>query len=264
MQRFNRLCLKIIIGLVLFTPSFVAAQGVPVNYPGEEHLNEIQSWVDQYNKKVTKVSELKTEAEKTITEGYPISAVKEAVSEVQTQAGEAIAGVKEDALSGASGQAGDGFALSKKADSSKGAYTEYAQKQITSGKLTEATVTDLYIDNSNDYITPGDIKKIRSNIKQFIYGASKTTFADATQVMNATTEFGTTKVAATNASKQAINVKEDIDEANGSSISMNVMTYVLLSMDTTILGVRAGTIYQEINSLKSTNTSKGIAGIIGN
>lgn len=273
--------------LTLLSPS-VLAQGVAVVYPGGEKVQTITSTIKKADERVTKVNEYITKQKETLVQGYEsaMKPINDAVSDAQkyvgdqvdsatdyigdqaSQVGDKVAGAFSSSDSG--DQAGSGFSLSKTASSVKGAYTEYGKYVspalgLATGNLNLediATIKDtLFIDNSNDQITADEVAKVRANLKEFIYESSKTTLADATQIMNGSTQFGKTKEAAGKKAKESTNIKEDIDTASGADIAMNVMTNVLLSMDITTLGVRSGAVYQEMNNLKNTNPSQGLGGL---
>lgn len=283
-QKTLTLCL--ITGAFVFLPVSVFAQGVPVIYPGQEKVLTLNSYLKKAEQKVTSANDYITKQKETLVQGFgsTMSPVTDSISDATKYVGDQIesagdyaseqakaAGdyVSESFSSSDTGKtdtAGSGFSLSKTASSVKGAYSEYGQYVspalgLATGNfsLQDAGVIQksLFIDNSNDNITVNEVAAIRANLKKFINESSKTTLADATKIMNGSTQFSKTKTAASASAKKSINIKEDIDTTSGADISMNVMTNVLLSMDITTLGVQSGTVYQEINSLKSSGGSGG-------
>lgn len=265
-------------------PLITVAQGVPVVYPGSEKVQTLTSAIKKADERITQANKYISKQKETLTQGYEsamnsvnesinstVDSISESVSETVEKASDKISGAFSSSESGDE-KAGTGFSLSKSAASVKEAYTKYGKYVsptlgLVTGNLNlqdVMTIKDtLFIDNSKEKTKAEDVEKVRKNLREFIYESSKTTLADATQIMNGSTQFGETQKTASKKAKEATNIKEDIDTTNGAGIAMNVMTNVLLSMDITSLGVRAGTVYQEINSLKGSNPSEGLTGLVG-
>ena len=161
---------------------------------------------------------------------------------------------------------GEGFSLSETAASIKDAYAEYGQYiapavQLATGDYLGAAsgirdhlYTKAVEEDKLSMYTAGSAVK---NLKKFLQDATAVVVADATQVMNGTSQYNKIQKASSNADKPT-NVREDIDNSNGAGLALNVMTNTLLSLDITELSIQSATIYDNINII-SGNTSIGPA-----
>lgn len=163
-----------------------------------------------------------------------------------------------DAFSSDGEQPGDGFSLSETVSSTKEAISEYGEKMkptvalaknVTNPtKLTQA----LFLGGTDpDKMTSYTAASVRSNVKEFIREATKTTLVDATQVINGTLQYDKVQKSSAEEAKKSTTVIEDITNVTESNLSMNVMTNTLLSLDITDLSIQSALIYEDVNNLKN-------------
>lgn len=163
-----------------------------------------------------------------------------------------------DAFSSDGEQPGDGFSLSETVSSTKEAISEYGEKMkpavalaknVTNpAKLTQA----LFLGGTDpDKMTSYTAGSVRSNVKEFIREATKTTLVDATQVINGTLQYDKVQKSSAEEAKKSTTVIEDITNVTESNLSMNVMTNTLLSLDITDLSIQSALIYEDVNNLKN-------------
>ncbi|MBQ9090554.1 MAG: hypothetical protein IJY58_05860 [Alphaproteobacteria bacterium] len=252
-------------------------------------LQEITVKVNRYNKVITENSDLVKATLQAKVNGYTavvgdmIGSVQQSVSDAYNSAtgyvdgkieaaGNAVmdkASAAKDYISdqfASDDKPGEGFSLSETAKSIKEAYAEYGEYiapavQLAQGNYLGAAASirdSLYTkaveeDKLSMYTADSAVR----NLKKFIQDATAVIVADATQVMNGTSQFKKVQKASEESMKPT-NLREDIDTSNGSAVALNVMTNTLLSLDITELSIQSATIYDNINII-SGNTSIGPA-----
>lgn len=270
----------ILVGCICSAPTFVMANAITfdplgtanniaqasVEYAeaGNKQLTQLTVTKQAYIEGVvSNVDEWKAGANEWITEKY--EAGKEFYEE-KTQAADswmedkynAASSYVSDAFSSDGEQPGEGFSLSETVSSAKEAISEYGEKMkpavtlarnVTNpAKITQA----LFLGGTDpDKMTSYTAATVRSNVKEFIREATKTTLVDATQVINGTLQYDVVQKSSSKAAKKSTTVMEDIKNVTESNLSMNVMTNILLSLDITDLSIQSALIYEDINNLKN-------------
>lgn len=162
------------------------------------------------------------------------------------------------------GKVGDGFSSIPGVATIKDNIQWFGKKALTIAKNLSCKIesaasytANLFLGKKNtpDKLSGYDAMDVQKNVKAYMQEASRTMLADATQVMNGTSEYNAKNSEADKMNKianKAKTVTQDITTVNEMNIATNVMTNILLSMDVTDLGIQSGLIYEELNNSKNT------------
>lgn len=176
--------------------------------------------------------------------------------------GESVSGWFE---SSDSKEAGEGFSLSATMKSAKEGIAKYGKYAAPAVKLAQGDflgaasgIKDALYTGSveKDALSTYSVTQVQGNLKKFVQDATRVTIADATQIMNGTSQYQ--KVEKAGEKEKPTNVREDIKTQNDTAIFMNVMTNVLLSMDITELSIQSAMIYNNINTISGSSVLPGI------